>query len=241
MNPESRAFQVLDHRSTDLGDLVLRRRGVISLGGHVVWEVMLDGRLLMSSLVNDSERALARLGLDEHGPGPCSVLVGGLGLGFTAREVLTRPEVRRLVVVELLDAILQWHQDDLVPHSGELRDDHRCELRHGDFFAVVSATPDPDQLWDAILLDIDHSPSVLLRGSPAEFYRRGGLARLADHLVPGGVFALWSADPVDNDFLSLLGGVFAAVRAEQITFLNPMLDREDTNVIYIARSAARTA
>ena len=64
MSPASRAFEVLDHRSTELGDLVLRRRGVISLDGHVVWEVMLDGRLLMSSLVNDSERALAQLALE---------------------------------------------------------------------------------------------------------------------------------------------------------------------------------
>ena len=65
MSSASRSFRILDHQSTELGDLILRRRAVLSMGGHVVWEVMLDGRLLMSSLVNDSERALARLGLDQ--------------------------------------------------------------------------------------------------------------------------------------------------------------------------------
>lgn len=237
MNPAegagSRSFQVLDDRSTDLGDLLLRRRTVLSLGGRPVWEITLDGRLLMSSLVNDSERALAHLGLDELGERPCSVLVGGLGLGSTAREVLRRPEVRRLVVIELLEPILDWHRRGLVPDSAALTDDERCELRPGDFFAAMAATP--TEPWDAILVDIDHSPSALLRGSPPEFYRRRGLRRLAEHLATDGVFALWSADPVDQDFLTELRAVFTGVRAENIAFHNPLFDHQDCNVIYVAR------
>lgn len=229
----SRSFQVLDHRSTDLGDLLLRRRDVLSLGGRPVWEITLDGRLLMSSLVNDSERALAHLGLDELGGRPCSVLVGGLGLGATAREVLSRPEVRRLVVIELLEPVLDWHRRGLVPDSEKLQDDQRCKLRLGDFFAAMAATP--TERWDAILLDIDHSPGVLLRGSPAEFYRRSGLQRLAEHLAPDGVFALWSADPADQDFLTELCAVFTEVRACDLVFDNPMFDTPDHNVVYVAR------
>ena len=163
------------------------------------------------------------------------MLVGGLGLGYTAREVLACTDVQRLVVIELLDGILDWQRNDLVPHSQELRDDERCELRRGDFFAAMSGPPVPGETWDAILLDIDHAPSALLRGSPAEFYQRGGLRRLAEHLAPSGVFAVWSADTVDDDFVGELRAVFADVRAEEITFGNPMLDREDTNVIYVAQ------
>lgn len=229
-----RAFEVLDHRSTDLGDLILRRRGLISRGGESVWEVMLDGRLLMSSLVNDSERALAQLGLNELGERPCSVLVGGLGLGSTAREALACPHVDRLVVIELLDPVLQWHTEGLVPHAAELLEDDRCEIRIGDFFSAFADVPDASSTWDAILLDIDHSPEFRLRGSPAEFYQRDGLQQLRRHIAPGGVFAVWSADDIDHSFLGELDASFETARAEPITFRNPMLDRDDTNVIYVA-------
>lgn len=234
-------LQILDDQDTDLGVLMLRRRAVLSMGGRPVWEITLDGRLLMSSLVNDSERALARLGLAELDGRPCSVLVGGLGLGYTAREALSRSEVQRVVVIELLDAILDWHRRDLVPHSEELRADERCELRHGDFFATMAAPPDSEKPWDAILLDIDHAPNALLRGSPAEFYRRDGLRRLTNHLAPGGVFAVWSAEPADAAFLRELDAVFDNVRAEEIVFPNPLLDRDETNVVYIARRRLTSA
>lgn len=229
-------FQVIDQQETRHGELVLRRRTVLSLGGREVWEVMLGGQLLMSSLVHDSERALANLALDELGSRARTVLVGGLGLGYTAREVLARPQVERLVVAELLPTIIGWHRLGLVPLGDELCGAARCELRQVDFFEMMAAPPPNGVLWDAILLDIDHSPRALLQDSPAAFYQRDGLARMAAHVAPGGVFALWSADPVEDAFLEELEAVFARVRTEEIRFDNPMLDREDHNTIYLARA-----
>lgn len=116
-------IEELDYQQTPLGELVLRRRRSPSLQNELVYEVKLGDEMLMSSSVNESERALARLALDRLGEGACDVLIGGLGLGYTAAAALDYPQVRRVDVIELLGPVIAWHHARLVPASGNICDD----------------------------------------------------------------------------------------------------------------------
>jgi hypothetical protein len=241
-------FEELDHAETPYGELILRRRRALSLDGAEFYEVKLGGDFLMSSLVNQSEIALSELGLDVLGdPGPWDVVVGGLGLGYTAATALDRPALRSLLVVESLAEVIAWHERGLVPLGERLTGDERCRFVHADFFACARDAEggfDPQQpgrRFDAILLDIDHSPDGLLHSDHADFYRPAGLARLATHLRPGGVFALWSSEPPDEAFGAQLGQTFDSAETHSIRFFNPLLDRDDVNCVYVCRTAASTA
>ncbi|MDP6047700.1 MAG: spermidine synthase [Phycisphaerae bacterium] len=238
-------FEELDYSQTPLGELVLRRRTAAALDEAIVYEVKLAGEFLMSSVVNDSEIALAELAIAELGGADCSVLVGGLGLGCTAKAVLEFDNVKSLVVAEYLPEVIRWHKRGLVPLGDELTGDPRCRLVHADFFALADTGFDADAeadiptTYDAIVIDIDHSPRFLLEPHHAAFYDPAGLRRLAGHIAPGGVFALWSADPPDAAFVDSLQGAFETVRAESIEFFNAIVDSPDTNTIYIAKRTAR--
>ena len=239
----SRDFEELDYRKTPLGELTLRRRRVISLDGLEIFEVKLGEAFLMSSLFHEVEVALADLGLAALDPGQWDVVVGGLGLGYTAVAALAHAEVRSLVVVDALDAVIEWHQRGLVPLGAKLTGDPRCRLVLGDFFALAGSTAgfDPEQAgrrFHAVLLDIDHSPRNLLHPRHGAFYSPEGLRALAAHLCDGGVFALWSDDPPDDEFLQTLQAVFATSAAHVVKFANPLLDRESASTVYVARKAA---
>lgn len=235
----TRRFEELDWQQTPIGEVSLRRRHDPSLDVEV-YEVKLGDEYLMSSLFTVAEIALARLGLAELPEGNFAVVVGGLGLGYTARAALQDPRVGSLLVVDYLSAVIGWHERDLLPLSTALTGDPRCRLVHGDFFALTAGTDGYDPLtpgrrFDAVLLDIDHSPSHLLHPANGGFYTPAGLRRLAAHLHPGGVFALWSNDPPDDTFTAVLAGVFAEARAEIVTFDNPLQRRRSANTVYVAR------
>ena len=235
-DPPARAFEELDHRETPLGDLVLRRRRTPWPEHPVVYEITLDGAFLMSSLVDESEVALARRGLAAAPDRPLDVLVGGLGLGHTASAALADDRVRRLVVVERLAAVIDWHQEGRGPLDPPLASDARTLLVEDDVF--VRLGPDGDDTpYDVVLLDVDHSPRALLHASHAAFYEAAGLARLRGLLRPGGVFGLWSADATDAEFLERLDGVFDEAWVETIRFFNPHVGAEDVNSLYFARRA----
>ncbi len=220
-----------------MGDIVLRRRLEPTLQIDV-FEVMLDGDGLMSSLFTAGEEALANLGLAASVGDSLDVVVGGLGLGYTAHTALRDPRVRSLRVIDTLAAVIGWHRRHLVPLGAALADDPRCEFVHGDFFAIVAAglgfSGNTPTRVDAILVDIDHSPSHLLDASHADFYTPAGLRRLADHLRPRGVFALWSNDPPDDDFVASLRTVFTAADARVVRFPNFLIDAESASTIYVA-------
>ena len=234
------AFQELDYRETPMGELVLQRRQMVSLGGQSVFEVKLAGEYLMSSLFHTAETALAELALSRLSGDSWSVVVGGLGLGYTAVAALAFPELARLVVVEALAPVVDWHRRGLVPNGARLTADPRCEFRHADFFDLARTTGfDPKahgRRFDAILLDIDHSPEHLLSDGHADFYTTAGLVRLQRFLQPGGVFALWSNDPPDPAFLERLREVFARVDGREVSFDNPLQGRRVSNGIYLAQS-----
>ncbi|UQU61820.1 spermidine synthase [Couchioplanes caeruleus] len=234
-------FEELAWRETPMGEISLRRRRDPMLGIEV-YEVKLGDEFLMSSLFTVAEIELARLGLDEvTEPAGLDVVVGGLGLGYTARTVLDDPRVRSLVVVDAIEEVISWHRRGLLPFAGAVATDPRCRLVHADFFALTAdpagydpATP--GRQVHVVLLDIDHSPSHLLNPGHAAFYTADGLRRLAAHLHPGGVFGLWSNDPPDDAFTALLGEVFATARAEVVAFPNPLQGRTSTNTVYVART-----
>jgi spermidine synthase len=231
-------FEELDYRPTPMGALILRRRRELSLGVDV-FEIKLGEEFLMSSLFTASEIALARLGLAELSGVDLDVVVGGLGLGYTAHAVLEHESVKSLVIVEALDAIIDWHKNGALPLGPTLTADPRSRFVLGDFFAMAATREgfDPDlpaRRFDAILVDIDHSPSFFLDPRNAAFYRSAGLRSLATHLRPGGMFALWSNELPDDSFTARLGDVFARARAERVTFRNPLQNRDFTQTVYLA-------
>ncbi len=235
----SKMFEELDYQKTPLGELTLRRKRIAMLGDLEVYEVKLDESFLMSSMFHAVEVALSDLGLRELGTGEWDVVVGGLGLGYTAVAALAHDSVRSLVVIDALEAVIGWHQRGLVPLGAKLTGDPRCRLLHGDFFALA-ADPmgfESGRKYHAVLLDIDHSPRNLIHSRHSAFYSPEGLRALANQLHPGGVFAMWSDDPPDAEFSKLLEGAFATTRTEVVTFPNPLLDRESASTVYIARKA----
>jgi spermidine synthase len=235
-------FTELDYRQTPLGELILRRRRIHALDGLEVFEVKLGDAFLMSSLFHEVEVALANLGLAALDAPELDVVVGGLGLGYTAVAALKHPGVRSLLVVEALEDVIGWHRRGLVPLGPQLTADPRCRLVLGDFFALAASRPgfdpeNPERLFHAVLLDIDHSPKNLLHPRHGAFYAVAGLHRFAAQLHPGGVFALWSDDPPDEDFITGLDTVFAATAAHIVRFRNPLLGCESASTVYVASKA----
>lgn len=232
-------FEELDYQPTPLGDLVLRRRIVAMLGNLEVHEVMLGDSFLMTSMFHVVEDAVSTLALRELGGGPCDVVVGGLGLGYTAAAALAFPQVRSLRIVEFLAPVIGWHRRGLVPLGAALTADPRCVIAQGDFFALATSAAgfDRGRRYHAILLDIDHTPRDHLADANAGFYTTTGLRAMSAHLHPGGVFSMWSDDPPDAEFLRTLESAFATVRAEVVTFPNPLLDRDSAGTVYLARTA----
>ncbi|MEO6205930.1 MAG: spermidine synthase [Mycobacteriales bacterium] len=232
----SARFAELAWSETPIGEVSLRRRREPTTGIEI-YEVLLGDEYLMSSLFTAAEIALADLALARLTGDGLSVVVGGLGLGYTAQAALADSRVGEVVVVDYLQPVIDWHQAGLVPVGPVLTGDPRCRLVHADFFAVSDGDgfdpSRPGRTFDAVLLDIDHSPQHLLAEGSSGFYGPAGMRRLARHLRPGGVFGLWSNDPPDAAYVEVLGGVFDDVAAEVVTFPNPLQGRDATNTVYL--------
>jgi spermidine synthase len=235
--PVPARFEELDWSPTQIGEVSLRRR-VDPATGVDIFEVKLGEEFLMSSLFTVAEVEVARLALARLDGGALDVAVGGLGLGHTAEAVLADDRVRDLVVVDLLQPVIRWHEQGLVPLGPVLTADPRCRLVQGDFFALAAGSgfdpQHPGRLFDAVVVDIDHAPGQLLDGASAGFYTVTGTRRLRRHLRPGGAFSLWSNDPPDEAYLGVLREVFVDVVAEVVRFPNPLQGREASNTVYLA-------
>ena len=232
-------FAELDFRSTPRGDVSLRRRYDPVLGTDV-FEVLLGDEYLMSSAFTVAEEELAHLCLARLEAPALHVVVGGLGLGYTAAAALADSRVTSLRVVDAFGAVIDWHRSRLLPTSATLLD-ARCELVEADFFAgLTDATGwglPAGATVDAVLLDVDHSPRHLLHPDHAVLYDRGGLRRLAARLRPGGVFGLWSDDPPDEPFLVEMQAVFDDVVAHTVSFPNGYTGGTSANTVYVGRVA----
>lgn len=238
-------YEELDFQQTPLGDLMLRRRRLLQLGGLEIFEVKLGEFFLMSSLFHEAESQLSKLGLGVLKNEELDVVIGGLGLGYTAVSALEDTRIKSLVVVEYLERIIQWHQSGLVPLGKTLTGDSRCRLIHGDFFKMSrdiskSFDPvDPAKKHDAILLDIDHTPTHVLHQTNTYFYTEEGLRELSQHLKPGGVFALWADGIPEESFNNQLGKVFENSEMHRIEFDNPIQGGTSEGAVYVARKGSK--
>ena len=156
-------FEELDFRPTPMGVLSLRRRRHLATGADI-YEIKLGDEFLMSSQFTTAEIELARLGLAALARADLDVVVGGLGLGYTAQAVLENSSVRSLIVVDALAEVIEWHEQALLPLGKQLTADPRCRLVNGDFFAMADSADGfdsdlPRRRFDAVLVDIDHSPT----------------------------------------------------------------------------------
>ena len=228
----------LAYHITPLGELTLRRRTETALQGKEVFEVKLGDEFLMSSLFIEAEEQLAELGLSGL-EGQLEVVVGGLGLGYTAAAVLENPRVKNLLVIDLFQEVIDWHRTGLVPLGKILSSDDRCELRQGDFFELAKTgfdEQDTGRIFDAVLLDIDHSPEHFLDSQNSDFYSVKGLTSLRNQIKKGGSFAIWSNDPASDIFTSHLRSIFDEAVAHNIEFPNPYTGSTSFNSVYVARN-----
>jgi spermidine synthase len=193
------------------GEVVLRRR---TEGDETVDELIVNGAFAMDSAETGSERALAALAW----PG-ARVLVGGLGLGFTAEAVLDA-RVASVDVVEIEDALVGWAYESLTPRLGRLARDPRVRLWVADVVSVLAASEDgsagngsaeaagrpaarraggaatePTGPWDVILLDVDNGPDFLIHAENAALYGSEILKSALRHLTPRGLLAIWCQGP----------------------------------------------
>jgi spermidine synthase len=235
----------LARAATDRGEVVLRERRRTS--GRVtatdvgiadadepepgVLELRVNGVFVMDSAETGSERALAATALSRV-TSPRSVLVGGLGLGFTAREVLADPRVERLVVVEVEEALVGWMRDGTVPHGPALLADHRLGVVRDDVRRTVVGSPPAS--YDLVLLDVDNGPGFLVHDDNAAVYRGPFLSEVARVLRPGGVAAVWSmaeSAPL-AEAMRVLGGV------EAVPVDVRLQGREETYWLYLGTTVS---
>ena len=231
-------FQELAFESTALGDISLRSRHDPVLGEDV-YEVKLNDEYLMSSAFTAGEIALADLALNEAQAESLNVIVGGLGLGYTAAAALKDNRVQRVTVVEALPPVIDWHQRHLIPLGQSLSADPRCHFVLADFFDVATQSHGFQDITgnevDVLLLDIDHSPRHRLLENQREFYDAASLSLVAEQLTKHGIFAIWSNDAPDDQFTDELSRSFTKAYAEQVWFENPYSGGKSSNTIYIAK------
>ena len=224
-------IEILAYESTPLGLLCLRRRELLSDPGTVVTEITINHEFLMSSHYTASERELARVALELNPGRDLQVLVGGLGLGYTAREALKSERVARVEAVELLPQVIDWLRQGLFPVAEELTSDRRFRTVEGDVYARL-AQPPRDK-YDLILIDVDHSPDEQLDSSSSPFYTETGLRAAKEHLAPGGVLAVWSFAETSS-FATALGTVFDKVTVTPVSFWNHLVDEQVTDWLFFA-------
>ena len=179
------------------GEVLLRRRGAVT-------ELVVDGVFAMDDVDTSTEQALATEALRRCAGDGLRVLVGGLGLGWTAAAVLADARVTTVDVVELEPALVGWAGNGLLPGLPELPAD-RLRLHTADVADALAGSPGR---WDAALLDVDNGPAFLVHEANAGLYEATGLATALAALRPGGVLAIWSSDPAPElaDRLDALPG-----------------------------------
>lgn len=232
-------FEEVAFRETAIGDLSLRRRR-LSREDDDIWEIKLDGGYLMSSQFVDGEIALSELALQRLTGDRLDVVIGGLGLGYTAHAALQDTRIDKLTIVELIPEVIDWHREHLLPLGAEVAGDPRTQLMEGDFFRLARSpsgfmATEPEHRHDAILLDIDHSTTHFIDPASAGFYSASAIEDVARRLVPGGVFALWSTDKRDDAFVEAMNHCLVDIEVERVEFDTPYREEPAFNLIYLGR------
>ncbi|SDT48039.1 hypothetical protein [Actinoplanes derwentensis] len=202
---------------TERGELVLRGRA-----GH--FELISNGVFLTDTRSGESERVLVRAALAGlENPRP-RLLIGGLGVGFSLAEAV-RTDASEIIVVEIEPSVVNWHRGVLKPFSEGALDDPRVRVVTADLAAWFTGTSDR---FDAICLDVDNGPGWTVVDHDTGFYRPAGLAMIREHLLPGGVLAVWSAS-AQRRFADTLHRVVGPVRTVRVP-----VGRGDPDVVYVA-------
>ena len=227
-------LEVLAYSDSPIGAICLRRRELLAGPGTIVTEITLDHMLLMSSHHTESERALSSRALARHsGTHGLRVLVGGLGLGYTAQEALRSDAVTRVDVVEFLPQVISWMKRGLVPLSNELNSDPRYSVIEGDVYSMLAAPP--ELLYDLVLIDVDHSPEEPLAKANSAFYTEAGLRSAKQHLRPRGVLGVWSYAG-NSSFADAIRAVFPHGEIAPVAFDNELTGKEETNWLFLAEN-----
>jgi spermidine synthase len=206
--------EIIDRHAGEAGELALRR-----VGEH--FEIIANGVFLMDTRNGESERILVTAAAEAM-PAGGSMLIGGLGVGFSLRAALDHPSVGPITVVERESAVIAWNQG---------------VLGNGDALALVRCVRADLVAWlgserfAAICLDIDNGPEWTVTASNTALYSQTGLGRLADALTPGGVLAVWSAsasEPFEHRLRD---------RFDTVEVLPVPVPRGEPDVVYLAHSA----
>jgi spermidine synthase len=216
---------------TERGELVLRSRREES--APEVLELRANGVFVMDTAETSTERALAAAALDLVDD-PASVLVGGMGLGFTMREVLADPRVERCTVVEIEQALVDWMRDGTIPHGPQVLADRRLTVVVNDVALAFAEAGEVS--YDLVLLDVDNGPGYLVHDANAELYRAPFLT--AVRRVTRQALVVWSAD-TSAALEAALGEVFDDVRA--VPYPVQLGARAETYWLYVARVAQENA
>ena len=168
------------------------------------FSITVNGEELMLSRHHESELELARLGCAHlSGRKEPRILIGGLGMGYTLRQTLDMLDPDGKVVVgELMDAVVQWNREFLGVLNGQPLADERVELATGDIFELISGSKNR---FDAILLDVDNGPSAMSDSGNSRLYGYEGILACRRALLKKGCLAVWSAVP-SKEFEELLMG-----------------------------------
>ena len=208
--------------TSERGEIVLRKRGA-------VWELRVNGVFVMDTAETGSEIELARAAL-ALADAPRDVLVGGLGLGFTAHEVLSDTRVERLVVVEIEDALIGWMRDGTVPYGPTYLADERLTVANADIRNAVAEAPDDS--FDLVLLDVDNGPDFLVYDENAQVYEADFLAGVRRVLRGGGALVVWSASET-TALQDTMAHVFG--NCEAIPHPVQLQTRDETYWLYLSR------
>ncbi|MCB0888630.1 MAG: hypothetical protein KDB38_04430 [Nocardioidaceae bacterium] len=219
---------VLARATSERGEVVLREYD--EPGHPPVLELRVNGVFVMDTHETSTEVALATRSL-AAAPNPRRVLVGGLGLGFTAQAVLHDQRVEQVDVVEIEPALVDWMRDGTVPHGPSLLANERLNVIVDDVRRAVATVGGP--AYDLALLDVDNGPGYLVYDENAAVYAAHFLADVASILNLGGVLAVWSADRT-ADLLAILKAVFGA--CEEVALPVNLQGRNESYWLYLASS-----
>lgn len=199
---------VLDRRVGPYGEVVLRRHGGLL-------QIIANGCFLMDTSDGRSERLLVDAAYDalDGRPAP-DVLIGGLGVGFSLAHATADRRWGRITVVEREPAVIDWHRHGpLTELSAGALADARTEIVEADLLTYVNETSDT---FDALCLDIDNGPAWTVTEDNDGLYAPAGLTSCARVLRPGGVLAVWSAEPSPEFEGTLRNAGFRQVRTEEV-------------------------